>query len=197
MPSTINFDTIITNIENRYCKLTDETIAEIPKYFKLIECNKNTLLVREGQQANKTYYMIKGCARAYYVKDGKEITHWFAFENEFICSIHSFFNNIPSPHFIEILEDSILLEVTRADVQLLADKNHNFEKLQKEVVVHTLLKLQYRVEGLLFETAYNRYQNLLDAQPDITQRVPLTHIASHLGITLETLSRIRSPKYGI
>ncbi len=197
MSASLDFSAITTNIENRYCKLTDETIAEIPKYFKLIQCNKNTLLVREGQYAYNTYYIVKGCARAYYVKEDKEITDWFAFENEFICSIHSFFNSVPSPHYIEILEDSILLEVTRTDAQSLSDKYHNFEKLQKEVVVHTLLKLQNRVEGLLFETAYNRYQNLLAAQPDITQRVPLTHIASHLGITLETLSRIRSPKYGI
>jgi CRP-like cAMP-binding protein len=193
----MDLHTILTAIQSKYSKLSADTATEMFSCLKPLSISKNTLLVREGQYADKTYYIIKGCARAYYVKDGKEITDWFAFENEFICSIHSFFNDVPSPHYIEILEDSDLLEITRADAITLCDKYHDFERLQKEVVVHTLLKLQKRVESLLFETAHSRYQSLLVAQPDITQRIPLTHIASHLGITLETLSRIRSPKYGI
>lgn len=197
MDTTFDFGTIITAIENRYCKLSEDCIAALPLHSKLMPASKDTKLVKEGQYADKTYYIIQGCVRAFYVKDCKEITDWFAFENEFVCSIHSFFNNVPSPHYIEVLEDSLLLEINRANAQLLSDKYHNFERLQKEVVVHTLLKLQNRVESLLFETASNRYKSLLTTQPDITQRVPLTHIASHLGITLETLSRIRNPKYGI
>ncbi|MFN4248858.1 MAG: Crp/Fnr family transcriptional regulator [Flavipsychrobacter sp.] len=197
MDTSFDFDHVIAAIESRYCKLQPDCIAALPMHFRPMQVSKETKLVKEGQYADKTYYIVKGCVRAYYVKDGKEITDWFAFENEFVCSIHSFFNNVPSPHYIEVLEDSLLLEISRDSAQQLSEAFHNFETLQKQVVVHTLLKLQYRVEGLLFESAHNRYQNLLAYQPDITLRVPLTHIASHLGITLETLSRIRNPKYGI
>ncbi len=197
MDTALDFHKIIDAIETRYGKLDAACIDAMLTQLKPLQAARETQLVKEGQYADKTYYIIKGCVRAFYIKDGKEITDWFAFENEFVCSIHSFFNRVPSPHFIEVLEDSRLLEIDRDAAEMLSRAYHSFETLQKNVVIHTLLKLQNRVEGLLFENAHNRYQHLIGQQPDITQRIPLTHIASHLGITLETLSRIRHPKYGI
>lgn len=197
MDTALDFDKIINAIETRYSKLDAACIEAMLTHLRPIHAAKETRLVKEGQYADKTYYIIHGCVRAFYIKDGKEITDWFAFENEFVCSIHSFFNGVPSPHFIEVLEDSWLLEINRDAADMLSRAYHSFETLQKSVVIHTLLKLQNRVEGLLFENAHNRYHHLIAQQPDITQRISLTHIASHLGITLETLSRIRNPKYGI
>ena len=80
---------------------------------------------------------------------------------------------------------------------MLADKHHDFERLGRLVVTKTMLQLQHRIVAVQFETAQQKYENLLKARPDITQRVSLSHIASYLGITLETLSRIRNPKRGI
>jgi CRP-like cAMP-binding protein len=101
---------------------------------------------------------------------------------------------MPSPHYIEVLEPSILLEISRENINLLSDKYKEFDRLGKIIVTKTMLQQQQRIVSIQFETAQQKYENILKIRPDITKRVALTHIASYLGITLETLSRIRNPK---
>ncbi|GAA0892065.1 Crp/Fnr family transcriptional regulator [Fulvivirga kasyanovii] len=197
MKANIDIHQIIKIINDTYAPLSTSCKADLTESLKVLTFSKPAVLVREGQYADRTYFIVKGCARAYYLKDGKDITDWFAFENDFITAINSFFLDVPSPHFIEILEPGILLELSKDKVEQLSDKYHDFERLTKVVVTKTLLQLQQRVVSIQFETALQKYENLLKIRPDITQRIPLTHIASYLGITLETLSRIRNPKNGI
>ncbi len=185
---------IIKNISETYSTLSLECQEELPNKATILSLEKGSILVREGQYSDKTFYIIKGCARAYYLKDGKDISDWFAFENEFISAIVSFFTEKPSPHYIELLEDSILIELSRGDIEGLADKYHDFERLLRVIVTQTMLSHQERIASMQFYNAEQKYENLLVIRPDITQRVPLTDIASYLGITLETLSRIRNPK---
>lgn len=190
----MNIEQIIENLELHYLKLTIECKNELKAVSKILTINKETKLIREGQYADKAYFISKGSARAYYLKDGKDITDWFAFENDFISSINSFFLNIPSPHYIEVLEPSELLEISRDKIIYLSDKYKEFDRLGKLIVTKTMLQLQQRIVSVQFETAQQKYNNILNIRPDITKRVPLTHIASYLGITLETLSRMRNPK---
>ncbi len=167
---------------------------EMENRLQLVEVEKNSLLVKEGQYADSVFYVVSGAARVFYLKDGKDITDWFSFENDFICSINSFFLNEPSPHYIEVLTNSTLLEFKHKDFIELSDKYRDFDRLTKLVITKTLLQLQQRIVAMQFETAYQKYENLLAIHPDITLKAPLMHIASFLGITLETLSRIRKPK---
>ncbi len=185
---------IIDSISNEYAPLSKACQLEILEGAKILTSKKSTILVREHEYSDKTYFIIKGCARAYYLKDGKDISDWFAFENEFISSIVSFFTDKPSPHYIELLEDSVLIELSREKMNSLSDKYHDFEKLIRVVVTKTMLRQQERLASILFQKAEQRYLALLKMYPNITQRVSLTHISSYLGITLETLSRIRSAK---
>jgi len=194
MKNQVNIEHAIQNISQTYSKLTDNCMADFIQVSKYLTKDKSTLLVTAGQYADKSYFIVKGCARAYYLKDGKDITDWFAFENDFINSINSFFENIPSPHFIELLEPSTFLEISREDIFKLSDKYHDFDRLLRIIATKTMLALRNRIFSIQFEMAQQKYENLLNIRPDITQRVPLTHIASYLGITLETLSRIRNPK---
>ena len=194
MENSLDLEHAVQNISGTYSKLTDDCVADFRQASKLLTADKSTLLVTEGQYADKTYFIVKGCARAYYLKDGKDISDWFAFENDFINSINSFFENTPSPHFIELLEPTTFLEISREDIFRLSDKHHDFERLLRIIATKTMLALRNRIFSIQFETAKQKYENLLNIRPDITQRVPLTHIASYLGITLETLSRIRNPK---
>lgn len=174
--------------------MPEQCIEELKHCTKVLELEKGTELVKGGAFADKSYYIFEGAARAYLLKDGKDISDWFAFENEFISSINSFFLNVPSPHFIETVEPTILLEMDRKNTILLSEKHREFERLEKLIVIKTMLKLQHRIASYQFETAKQKYESLVALRPDITQRIPLTHIASYLGITLETLSRVRSPK---
>ncbi|WP_299434726.1 Crp/Fnr family transcriptional regulator [uncultured Maribacter sp.] len=190
----MNEEDIIKKISETYSPLTYDCQQELIGLAKILKLKKNFTLVREGQFSDKTYYVVSGCARAYYLKDGKDISDWFAFENEFISSIVSFFTNKPSPHFIELLEDSILVEFSREQIEELSMKYHDYERLIRVIVTKTMLSQQERITSIQFQNAEQKYNNILTIHPNITTRIPLTHIASYLGITLETLSRIRSLK---
>ncbi|MFA9212617.1 MAG: Crp/Fnr family transcriptional regulator [Candidatus Methylacidiphilales bacterium] len=185
---------IINLISQNHLKLTHDCVTDLLACSNLLEVDKATKLVSEGQYADKSYFIAKGNARAFYLKDGKDITDWFAFENDFINSINCYFLNIPSPHFIETIEPCILLEISKENAQILSNKYLEFDRLEKLIITKTLLQLQQRIVSMQFETAHQKYINLTKFRPDITQRVPLMYIASYLGITLETLSRIRSTR---
>lgn len=190
----MNKEEVIKRICETYAPLSRACQQELLDNGMMLFLEKNHILVREGQHSDKTYYIINGCARAYYLKDGKDITDWLAFENEFISSIISFFTHQPSPHYIELLEDSVLVEFSKSKIDELADKYHDFERLIRMVVIKTMLSQQEKIASMQFYSAKEKYANILAIRPDITQRVPLTFIASYLGITLETLSRIRNPR---
>lgn len=185
---------IIGALEENYIKLSDSCINSLLDVSKILHVQNGEKIVKEGQFADKAYFIIKGCARAFYLKEGKDITDWFAFDNDFICSINSFYLDIPSPHYIEVLEPTVLLEISKKQIEILSTKYPEFDKLEKLVVIKTMLRLQQRIVSVQFETAAQKYINLLNIRPDITQRVSLTYIASYLGITLETLSRIRKER---
>lgn len=187
-------DQILKRITEQYCPLSAETLDDVKKYGKVRQIKKGELLVREGQFSDELYYVAEGGVRAYYLADGKTITDWFAFEDDFISSIVSFFLKVPSQHQIEILEDSTLLVFKLDDVELLCEKHHDFERLGRLSVTKTMLQLQQRIVSIQFKSSKERYASLLEQYPKIEQRSPLGDIASYLGITQETLSRIRNPK---
>ncbi|MCG8331217.1 MAG: Crp/Fnr family transcriptional regulator [Chitinophagales bacterium] len=190
----MNIEKILNEIGEIYSPLSSECQQELIANFNALTIRKGEVVVREGQFSDKAYLIVQGCARAYYLKDGKDISDWFAFENEFMASIVSFFSEKPSPHYIEFVEDSVVLEFSKDTIDHLSNKYHDFERLISKVVTVTMLGLRERLSSILFNKAEDRYKQLIGIRPDITNRMPLTHIASYLGITLETLSRIRSPK---
>ncbi len=190
----MNSEKLLDEIGEIYSPLSVECQRELIANFNILTINKGEIVVREGQFSDKAYLIVQGCARAYYLKDGKDISDWFAFENEFMASIVSFFCYEPSPHYIEFVEDSIVIEFSRDTIDNFCSKYHDFERLISKVVTKTMLGLRERLSSILFNKAEERYKQLINTRPYVTNRIPLTHIASYLGITLETLSRIRSPK---
>lgn len=190
----MNFENILTQIEHSYTPLSNACKQELISNSEINTYRRGEIVVREGQFSKKAYFIVKGCARAYYLKDGKDISDWFTFENEFMASITSFFSNESSPHYIEFVEDATVIEFSKDTSNALCEKYHDFERLISKVVTQTMLGLCERLYTIQFNKAEDRYKHLLEIYPTITNRIPLTHIASYLGITLETLSRIRNPK---
>jgi CRP-like cAMP-binding protein len=164
---------------------------------RLRTIQKGEVVVREGQHSKQAYFVLQGCSRSYYIKDGKDVSDWFAFENEFVSPIVSFFSDQPNPHYVEFLEDSTVLEFSKETIDGLSAKYPEFGRIVTSVVTETMLNLCERLYNIQVTKAEDRYEHLLSVYPDITNRVSLTHIASFLGITLETLSRIRSAKVRI
>ena len=117
---------------------------------------------------------------------------FFAFENEFISAINSFFSGKPSPHFITTMSPTVASFISAVDMSRLCNDHHDFERLSRLITTETMLQLQQRIVALQFKSAAEKYEILLSNYPDIANKVAVGYIASYLGITLETLSRIRS-----
>ena len=185
---------IINKITKEYSNLSNETIDDWKENIQVLELKKGTQLVKEGNYTDKLFYIYKGRAKAYHLKDGKLITDWFAFNNEFICAITGYFMRVPSEHSIELTENSILLEFKRQNLSDLSKKHHDFERFTRITITKIMLQLQQRVMYLQFATAKERYDFLLKQYPQIELQISLGDIASYIGITQETLSRIRAKK---
>lgn len=185
---------IANKIEEIHLPLSEACKQDIFGRSKMCSYKKGDVVIREGQFSKKAYLIVEGCSRAYYLKNGKDISDWFAFEHDFMAPIVSFFSDKPSPHYVEFVEDSIVYEFSREVIDELSEKHRDFERLISSIVTETMLGLCERLYTIQFNKAEDRYKHLITIYPNITNRIPLTHIASYLGITLETLSRIRNPK---
>ncbi|HAD11533.1 MAG TPA: hypothetical protein DCF33_03745 [Saprospirales bacterium] len=163
-------------------------------YWKSTNYEKGRHLLREGQVSNYLYFVGSGSVRIYYLKEDKEITEWLTLDNSFFFSIRSFFNRTPSNLSIHLLEPSCIYQLHHDDLMQLCDQYHEIEKLFRRMVTTSLVLSQIRMESIQFETAQQRYHRLLEQSPDILKRVPLSYIASFLGITQETLSRVRNSR---
>jgi len=153
--------------------------------------SKNDYLLTKGKICRHLYFLEKGALRGYYDLDNKEITHWFAFENDFVTSFHSFITQQPSVENIQFLEGSIVWCISKEKLTALFNEYHEIERLVRIAYEKYYIRLEERFVGSQFKTASERYENLLHQSPHMLERVPLGYIASYLGISQETLSRIR------
>ena len=171
---------------------TSEELTDITAHFEREIVSKNQTLVKENQVCTKLFFVEKGVGRSYYLKeDGKEVTQWFFMEGKFMSSIESFFQQTPSLYYLEMLEDSVLYSITRENLDLLFARYHNMEKLGRLLSTEMLTRVVNKLNAVQFQTAKQRYDYMLTEFPSISNRVPLGSIASYLGMTQETLSRIR------
>ena len=183
------------NLSDFLLSITDFSTSElqdITSHFESENIPKNTMLIEQGQISKKLYFIEKGMGRSYYLKeDGKEVTQWFFGVGKFMTSVDSFFQQSESLYYLETLEDSIIHSISNEKIDLLFSKYHKMEKLGRLVSIEMLTKVVNKLNAIQFQTARERYDYMLAEFPDISYRVPLGHIASYLGMTQETLSRIR------
>ncbi|SDD64966.1 Crp/Fnr family transcriptional regulator [Niabella drilacis] len=176
----------------QYATLSEQSRQELVKQLQKQVLPRGTILVRPDTTCKCLYFIDKGLTRTYYLKDGKDITDWISDENSFACSIISFITRRPDRRGIEILEDTVLYVLHRDVLDELCARYHDIEHLFRMLVAHGLIQLQQKFDDLHFATALERYKILMQSNPSFIQRVPLGMIASYLGITQETLSRIRA-----
>jgi CRP-like cAMP-binding protein len=170
-------------------KNLEEQIHSISKEINVV---KNTILVNHKERCRNIFFIEKGLVRGFYYDEGKEITNWFAQEEEFATSFYSFITNEPSPESIEAIEDCQITQISHADLQDLYKKFPETERIGRIITENYYIKLEERFLNIQFRTAKERYHNLLSKNPGLLQRASLGQIATYLGITQETLSRIRA-----
>jgi CRP-like cAMP-binding protein len=145
-----------------------------------------------GATCKTIYFMEKGMARIYYFKDETEITESFSFENQMIVRFESLYNGTPSRKGIQALEDSEVWCIHAPSLFSLYDTHPKLERLFRMLFEQQHVQSILRLESLQFHSAEERYMQLIAEQKQIIQRIPLKYIASYLGITPVSLSRIRS-----
>lgn len=153
---------------------------------------KDQFLLREGEICKYGFFVEKGLLRQYSIdKKGKEHIISFAPENWFISDRESVYFNQPSAYFIQALEDSQVAMLDENFVQLLSEKFPEFTEFNNRLLHNHIRHLQNRINLLLSASAEDRYLQFVAMYPNILLRVPQTMVASYLGITPESLSRVR------
>jgi CRP-like cAMP-binding protein len=167
---------------------------EIYRISKRISVKKNEILLNIDERCNYTYFVEKGLLRGYYFEENKEITSWFAQEGEFATCYYAFIAKEPSFESIQCLENAELLRIAYSDLQNIYSKFPETERVGRIITENYYIKLEERLLSIQFKTAKERYNKLFSSRPSLLQRASLGQIASYLGITQETLSRIRAEK---
>ncbi|MCO5231448.1 MAG: Crp/Fnr family transcriptional regulator [Chitinophagales bacterium] len=152
---------------------------------------KRTMLLNPGEVCDKLYFIIKGLARMYYVKDSKEYTTDIVIDNEFLVEFLSFVSQRPSIQYIELLEDSTIQHIEYDDLQELYKTFPIMERIGRLIAEYHYNSVSNHSYQLKFNSTIERYQYLFDKKIEIIRRAPLGVIASFLGMSIENLSRIR------
>ncbi|WP_420573871.1 Crp/Fnr family transcriptional regulator [Kordia sp.] len=179
---------------SKHCFINPSLLKRLQTDFERKEITQNTTILTQGSKANYLYFIENGTLHNYYYHDGKQISSWFYKEQQFITSWHSFYGQKPSFEEIECLEDCILYQISYDNYQKLIADFPAFGNFARLITEEILIFLDEFNKGWSFLSAKEKYQTLLSFFPDIELRVKLGYIASFLGISQETLSRLRTQK---
>lgn len=172
--------------------VTKEDFAQVEKLLQHKTVEKGTFLLNEGSICQHTFFVEKGLLRAFTIDEsGKEHIIQFAPENWFITDRTSVFFNQPSDFFIEAIEPTQVVLVSRQFIDELSLISSSFRAYNEKILQSHIRQLQKRINLLLGAKAKKRYLDFIELYPDITFRAPQWMIASYLGITPEGLSRVR------
>lgn len=172
-------------------KLPQEVLDDYFSRMKVVKKKRHDLLLKEGEVCTNFAIMRTGLMRIFHYKKGKDISDVFLGDGSFCVSIESFFNEKPSDRLIEILEPAEIYLLPRKDLIELCDKYLEFDLFAQSMIAFVVGVLQRKVELLQFATAEERLEMILQDVPDLMQRVSSVQVASYLGVTPETLSRVR------
>jgi CRP-like cAMP-binding protein len=177
---------------DRHHPIGKEPRLAISEICSIMQLGRNDILQPAGRTCRTVYFINSGIARIFYLKDGVDITEGFAFEDQVVARVESLFTGRASRKSIQVLTDAEVVAMQAEGLSAVYDRFPETERLFRRVFESLHVDLVNRIERIQFNTAEERYRVLLSESPDLIRRVPLKHIASYLGITQVSLSRIRS-----
>ena len=179
---------------NQRIQLSSTEEKALTSVLETVELPKYHILIKEGLPANHIHFIQSGAARSFYYHNGKDITSWMYREDRLVTAWSSFFTREPAQETIELLENSTIGSISYDNLQQLYQDYPKINAFGRLFVEEQIVFIDQFYKGFYFMTAKEKYALLLAYFPDILQRVNLGHIASFLGISQETLSRIRAKK---
>lgn len=170
--------------ENSFSLLSDE--------LERLEVKKGTIIIREEKFEDAFYFLESGVARASILINGKPIAIWFGFSGDICLSFNSYVYQKPGYERIDILQDAVVYRIKSSRLHELYLKHADLANWGRKIAEHELIKTEERFISRQFKTATERYEALLFQYPELIKNIPLGIIASYLGVTQVTLSRIRA-----
>lgn len=186
----MNMDTAIfiaRRIAAQSILLSEEAAQKLASILIRTELKKGALFLSEGEVCTQLGYVYKGMVRQFYFKNKKELTEHFASEDNIFICIESFLRQRPANLLVEALENTVLYGIPHDPLLALCAEDYEIEVMYRRLLENSLILSQRKADFLRFETANERYARLLKEHPEIVQRAPLSHIASYLLMTPETL----------
>lgn len=175
----------------RIMPLSQEEIEAIVETMTIKQFKKGTVLLKEGQISNETYFVLEGCVRQFYLVDGEEKTKNFFTDEQWVISMNSFSQQNPSNHYLDCCIDSKLVVGNREMEESLYKRFPKLETVSRKVMEKVFVEQQEIMSSYTTDTPEKRYLKLLKSRPDLFQKIPQYQIASYVGVKPESLSRIR------
>jgi len=186
-------EAILTSFLATNSSLTQTGIENVLTHFKINELKRNEILINHGQTAKHLYFIVKGCLRLYEIdKKGNEVTAYFAFENSLITALPSFILQKPSLDFLIAHEHSTVYSINRADFLMLKESYPEFSKLYGNFVEFAAIHTQMRIYSFLGMEGIDKLRWVMEHEPQLLQRVSSKAVATYLGMTNSTLSKLRA-----
>ncbi|WP_299117859.1 Crp/Fnr family transcriptional regulator [uncultured Winogradskyella sp.] len=177
----------------RYVKLSDNEIKEFISILKTTRVKKRQFIVQPGFVSEYRNYIVEGAVRVFYLDDsGKEHTIIIAIEDWFFTDFYSYLNRTPAEYYAEALEDSLILQMKYDDVEELCARIHSISEYFRLFTERSMAHSYKRTISNISKTSEERYWEYVNKYPQIANRVPQYVLASYLGISPESISRIRS-----
>ena len=172
--------------------ITPGQASEIANEFRYKTLSKNDFLLQAGKVSDDYFFLSEGFLRAFaYDVAGHDVTTGFYASGQVVFEVASFFQRTPSQEYVQALTDCAGWSITYAQLNALFHARNEFREFGRSVLVRGFAALKSRLLATITEPAAARYESLLRASPEVVQHAPLKHIASYLGITDTSLSRIR------
>lgn len=172
--------------------LSASDIAQIMAHVEIIELKKGAYFAQAGEMCKSIGLIQKGLFCCYYIKEnGEEVNVFFRWEGKILGAYECIIKSIPSSQYIQALEDCVVLKMDFEALEKLYDNNRNLERAGKILLQNTLAEALQKIESFIVDNPETRYLKILKEYPELNQRIPNKFIASFLGITPVSLSRIR------
>jgi len=184
----------LLNYCSKFIQLTKLDKEAIEQNFKPIKLKRKDFLLKEGMACDFVAFLNSGVIRHYHIKDGNEITCDITLHNNFITDFKSLTLNIPSNYYFQVLKDAELFIIKKTDLFNLYIENRNIESFGRIMAEQVALRTIEIAMSLSSEKPEARVDNLIKKRPDLFQEVPQRYLANLLGISPESLSRIRARK---
>ncbi|MBV6881367.1 Crp/Fnr family transcriptional regulator [Epilithonimonas ginsengisoli] len=184
----MNIDTILDQI----FPLPERSKSVLQTLISEIEFPKDSIIIKAGKLEKTIYFIKKGIVRAFVPQENQDVTFWFGKEGDVVLPMKSYVGNDNNYENIQLLEDSVLYQLEIASLRELFETDIHIANWGRKLAEKELVKTEELFISRQFRTASQRYLELLREQPEILQRVQLGYIASFLGITQVSLSRIRA-----